>query len=55
MPYPLTETAKLARRHGLTYAATKYRLANNIPLDAPSDARPTVTVVLKPRIPDSKE
>lgn len=35
MPYPLTETAKLARRHGLTYAATKYRLANNIPLDAP--------------------
>ena len=35
MPYPLTETGKLARQYGLSYATARYRLANNIPLDAP--------------------
>ena len=35
MPYPLTETGKLARQYGLSYETTRYRQKNGIPLDAP--------------------
>lgn len=36
MPTRLTETAILARQHGITYACAKYRLAHGIPLDKPA-------------------
>jgi len=35
MPARLSDTGKLARKHGLTYACVRYRLANGIPLDRP--------------------
>jgi hypothetical protein len=35
MPARLSDTGKLARKHGLTYACVRYRLANGVPLDRP--------------------
>jgi len=35
MPARLSDTGKLARKHGITYACAKYRLENGIPLELP--------------------